>query len=271
VGLVYLAQGKYTLAEASEVALYERGNPRTKALAAGILGDIEVGRGALDRAAARFEESARLFRADNPAWAAAPLLKAAQVYLEQGRPDGALALGKRNSGPGAADVRAIAYLVIKKEDKAEKEFAVVRATDTPFIGDYAVARKIELDRLLAHAWARRWPEVISGLSRLSLIEKQLASWAAARAFVETNAFQDAAQPLQTAELQSRAWPSADVINGNSFLTFTLVQFYQGKVYEHDGKKAEAINAYQAFLNHFENSTARLPQIAEARAALKRLL
>ncbi len=42
-------------------------------------------------------------------------------------------------------------------------------------------------------------------------------------------------------------------------------------YEREGKKTEAINAYQDFLNHFENSTARLPQIAEARAALKRLL
>ena len=38
-----------------------------------------------------------------------------------------------------------------------------------------------------------------------------------------------------------------------------------------GKKAGAINAYQEFLSHFENSTARLPQIAVARAALKRLL
>jgi hypothetical protein len=37
-----------------------------------------------------------------------------------------------------------------------------------------------------------------------------------------------------------------------------------------GKKTEAINAYQEFLSHFENSTAKLPQIAEARAALKRL-
>jgi hypothetical protein len=41
--------------------------------------------------------------------------------------------------------------------------------------------------------------------------------------------------------------------------------------EQSGKKAEAVNAYQEFLGHFENSTANLPQIAEARAALKRLL
>jgi serine/threonine protein kinase len=41
--------------------------------------------------------------------------------------------------------------------------------------------------------------------------------------------------------------------------------------EQSGNKTEAINAYQTFLSHFENSTAALPQIAEARGALKRLL
>jgi hypothetical protein len=46
--------------------------------------------------------------------------------------------------------------------------------------------------------------------------------------------------------------------------------YQANVFEHRGKKADAVNAPQEFLSHFENSNARLPQIAEARAALKRL-
>jgi hypothetical protein len=41
--------------------------------------------------------------------------------------------------------------------------------------------------------------------------------------------------------------------------------------EQTGKKDEAINTYKDFLCHFENSRATLPQIARARAALKRLL
>jgi len=51
----------------------------------------------------------------------------------------------------------------------------------------------------------------------------------------------------------------------------LSEFYLAKVFEHAGKRADAVNAYQEFLSHFENSNARLPQIADARAALKRLL
>jgi tetratricopeptide (TPR) repeat protein len=271
VGLVYLVQGKYSLAEASESALYTRGDSKMRALAANILGEIEAGRGALDRAAARFEESARLFRTSNPTFARDPMLKAAQVYLEQGRPDAALALGKRASGPGAADVRAIAYLVMKNEAAADKEFAGVRAEVAPLLGEYAANHFVETDRLTAQAYAGRWPDVLAAWQKLPRQDKDYLSSFQGRALVEMGSYQEAEKPLQIAILLSRIWAGPYVINANSQFTRTLVQFYLGKVYEHEGKKTEAINAYQEFLNHFENSTARLPQIAEARAALKRLL
>jgi len=51
----------------------------------------------------------------------------------------------------------------------------------------------------------------------------------------------------------------------------LTQFYLGKILEQTGKKAEALKAYQEFLCRFENSTAKLPQIAEVQAAVKRLM
>jgi hypothetical protein len=51
----------------------------------------------------------------------------------------------------------------------------------------------------------------------------------------------------------------------------LTQFCLGKILEQAGKKAEALKAYQEFLCHFVNSTAKLPQIAEVRAAVKRLM
>src|SRR5208282_5085245 len=95
-----------------------------------------------------------------------PLLKAAQIHLEQGQPQAALALGKRFSGLGSADVRAIAYLVMKNDNAADKEFEAVRATDTPRVGDYAAARQVEVDRLLARTWAGRWQEVIASWQQL---------------------------------------------------------------------------------------------------------
>jgi len=51
----------------------------------------------------------------------------------------------------------------------------------------------------------------------------------------------------------------------------LSHFYLGQVYEKTGKGQQAIDEYQSFLSHFENLRTRLPQVAEARAALKRLM
>ena len=81
-----------------------------------------------------------------------------------------------------------------------------------------------------------------------------------RAYLELGALPEAEQLLR---FELKAYPS--------FLTYALAQFYLAKVLEQTGKKAEALKAYQEFLDHFENSTAKLPQIAEARAAVKRLM
>ncbi len=51
----------------------------------------------------------------------------------------------------------------------------------------------------------------------------------------------------------------------------LSHYYLGQVYERTGKRDQAINEYQEFLSHFESSHTRLPQVAEARTTLKRLM
>jgi serine/threonine protein kinase/predicted negative regulator of RcsB-dependent stress response len=51
----------------------------------------------------------------------------------------------------------------------------------------------------------------------------------------------------------------------------LSHYYLGQLYEHTGKRDQALNEYQEFLSHFTTSQSRLPQIADARAALKRLM
>ena len=51
----------------------------------------------------------------------------------------------------------------------------------------------------------------------------------------------------------------------------LTHFYLGQLYERTGKRDQAVNEYQDFLSHFSNSHTRLPQVGEARTALKRLM
>jgi tetratricopeptide (TPR) repeat protein len=128
-----------------------------------------------------------------------------------------------------------------------------------------------LDRLQAAAYAGRWQEVIASWPQLGQQFWPGYALHVGRAYLEMGMLGEAERHLRFASNEERLWSSADAVTAHNFLSYTLAQFYLGRVLEQTGKKAEAINAYQEFLSHFENSTAKLPQIAEARAALKRLM
>jgi hypothetical protein len=55
------------------------------------------------------------------------------------------------------------------------------------------------------------------------------------------------------------------------LVILLCHFYPGQVYDATSKRDQAVSEYREFLSPFEGSPTRLPQISEARAALKRLV
>jgi tetratricopeptide (TPR) repeat protein len=271
IALAYLHEGKYSVAEASAHEAYANGKPAIRAAAASVLGDIEVGRGRLGGAVARYEESARLYATQNSALSHWSLLKAAQIYFEQGQPELALALARRNPSPWAAGVRGTAYLLLKKDAVAEKDFAALRASVTPLVGDYMAGEAVELHRLQAAAFAGRWQEVVASWPQLGQQFWDLYALDAGRAYLETGKLAEAERHLRFAQKAARFWGYPELLARCNYFSYTLTQFYLGRVLEQAGKKDEAINAYKDFLCHFENSSATLPQIAEARAALKRLL
>jgi tetratricopeptide (TPR) repeat protein/TolB-like protein/tRNA A-37 threonylcarbamoyl transferase component Bud32 len=271
IALVYLQQKKYSLAEASAQAAYSRASGDDRAEVAGILGDIEVGRGRLEPAVSRYEEAARLFAKQHPLRADAPLLKAARIHLAQGNPQAILELAGRHAVPGAGGLRALADLALKKDVAAEKEFAALRAPLGPLIGDYMVERTIEFYRFLAAAYSGKWQQVTADGGKIHPGFRRQMDYEMGRAFFETGNFTEAEHHLQVTLKAARLWENSPEIAANDLLCSILAQFYQGRILEQTGKKAEAINAYQEFLSHFENSTAKLPQIAEARAALARLM
>jgi len=194
-----------------------------------------------------------------------------EIYLEQGQPEQALALARRLRSPWAPGFRGIAYEVLNNNAAAEREFTSLRTSLTPVVGDYAASKSIALDRVLAALYAGRYQDIVAELPQLSSVSRSRLGLVAARVSLETGNWEDAERYLRTVPVFQRTWADSLFIANSDFLTYALGQFYQAKVFEHAGKKADAVNAYQEFLSHFENSNARLPQIAEARAALKRLL
>jgi tetratricopeptide (TPR) repeat protein len=269
----YLCAGQYSLAEASALSVTRLANDaNARAWTAGMLGQIEVGRGRLDAAVARYEEAARLLESQRPEAAFGALFMAAQVYFEQRQPEAALALGQRHPGLWAAGVRGTAYLLLKDEPATEKEFNAQRAYLTPLLGEFMAGKYVDLERLLAAAYAGRSQGVTAGWQPLGSQFRPMVAMEVGRAYLELGALPEAGEHLRFALKAYRNWGvTKSIVVAPNFLAYALTQFYLGKILEQTGKKAEAINAYQEFLSHFENSTAKLPQIAEARAALARLM
>ena len=199
------------------------------------------------------------------------LLKAAEIFLEQGQPEAALALGRRGPGPAAAGIRGLAYLVLKNEAAAEKEFTSFRASWTPLFGEYNAEKKVEFFRFLADYYGGRWQQVVGAWPQLFRQDQLVATLDVGRAYLEMGMLPEAERELRSTLRKQLIWANDNRIAFHNFLAYALAQYYLGRVLEQNGKKAEAVNAYQEFLSHFENSTAKLPQIAEARAALKRLM
>jgi tetratricopeptide (TPR) repeat protein/TolB-like protein len=271
IALAYLHEGKNALAEASAQSAYEKASKRNRALLAGVMGDIEVGRGRLDRAVAYYEESARVFTKEETDEGRFPLFKAAQICLEQGQPDAAMALAGRVATPGSGAVRGMALLARKDPKAAEREFASSRAALAALRSDYFADHLIAFYRLLGAFYAGNWKEVSEGWASVPLFLRPGIALQAARARLRQGDAAFAEEQLHLALKANNNWGNEGQIIGHSFLEYALAKFYLGQILEQRGQKAEAINNYQEFLSHFENSTAKLPQIAEARAALKRLL
>ena len=79
-----------------------------------------------------------------------------------------------------------------------------------------------------------------------------------------------------AEFRGALRAGRGLANSNSLVQrFPMIEilshYYLGQLYEKTTKHDQAINEYQEFLSHFQNSQSRLPEVGEARAALKRLM
>jgi serine/threonine protein kinase/Tfp pilus assembly protein PilF len=92
-----------------------------------------------------------------------------------------------------------------------------------------------------------------------------------RAHLLTNDYSSAEHDLRATIRRSRSLMNPRVISQRFPVLEILSHYYLGQLYERTNKRDEAVNEYQEFLSHFSNSHSKLRQIAEARAALKRLM
>jgi tetratricopeptide (TPR) repeat protein len=93
----------------------------------------------------------------------------------------------------------------------------------------------------------------------------------ARAHLLTGDYSSAETELRAVLRTERNLENAQVMAERFPALGILSHYYLGQLYERTDKRDQAINEYQEFLSHFERSHTRLPQLGEARTALKRLM
>ena len=115
------------------------------------------------------------------------------------------------------------------------------------------------------------PGVLSAVNRLPNLTFPWLRFARGRAFLLLKDYARAEQDLRRALLGERLLSNFNLLRRRAPLLDSMAHFYFAQVYEATGKRDQAVNEYQEFLSTFENSRAQLPQIAEARGALQRLV
>ena len=120
------------------------------------------------------------------------------------------------------------------------------------------------------AAARVLPDLLVQRSRSDNYRVFLFFFVRARVRLLTADYAGAERDFRTAILDTRNLASPFYTKTAMPIVEQLSHFYLGQIYEQAGRRDEAVREYRKFLEPYAKSTSRLPQLAEARASLKRL-
>jgi serine/threonine protein kinase/tetratricopeptide (TPR) repeat protein len=271
LAVVYADQKKFALAEPALQEYAKRAAGAGKFYVSLFEGQFQETRGDLEGARVSFQRAVRdLGRAgqNEAAEDALQSLASDSLLAAQGTAsDLAFArqqkLSGRENGP-------IAFLQVLQGDTAASERSLqLYASARPEFGPQGIELIRNFAALYA-AYVRKDPQgVIAAAGRLPNFADSSLCYPRGWAYFQVKDYSRAEKDLRNAIFNEKNLSNFNIVRTRSPLLAALAHFYLGQVYEATGKRDQAVNEYQEFLSHFENSRASLPQIAIARAALQR--
>ena len=273
LAVVYADLKKFDLADSALQEYTKRVAGPSKLYVAIFQGQFQETRGDLEGARASFERAVRdLARAGQNEGAEDALTSLASISLLTGQgiaSDLAFARQQKLSGH---EYGPIALLQAAQGDSAASEHSLqLYAAARPELGPQGIERSRNYGALYA-AYARNDPQgVTAAAGRLPNSIASVFRYPRGWAYLQAKDYGRAEQDFREAILDERDSSGPSAVRTRSPLLAALAHFYLGQVYEATGKRDQAVNEYQEFLSHFENSRANLPQIALAHAALQRSL
>ena len=166
----------------------------------------------------------------------------------------------------------IAFLHAVRGDMAASNQSIQEfAAAHPELGTSGIEQQRDLIKMSAALMRNDAQGVLAAAAHSPDLTFPWLRFARGRAFLLLKDYARAEQDLRRVLVSGRNLSNFNLVRRRSPLLDSLAHFYLAQVCEATGKRDQAVNEYQEFLSPFENSRARLPQIAEARAALQRLV
>ena len=273
LAIVYTDQKKNDMAEGAFQQFVRHTNPLLRLNAPGFQAHLQQARGDLEGALANYRKVVSQL-------ADAGQYEAAGIFLEQFArlslmlcqgPDAFSFAQKQKLG--GEELQAIAFLQTMNKNASAAQQSLQRFVSThPWVS----ARSVEIQKTINDVQAAM--ENNDGQAALNLaasipdLQFPTLLFLKGRSHLLINDYAAAEVEFRRVPLRTRYLMSNFAFIKQRFPAIELLShYYLGQVCECGGKRDQAINEYQEFLSHFEGSHTRLPQVIEARTALRRLM
>ncbi len=273
LAIVYTDQKKHDMAEDAFRQFVQRTNPLLQLNVPGFQAHLQQARGDFEGALPNYRKAVtQLGHAGQYEAAGIFLEQFARLSLMLGQGPSALSFAQQQK-LGGEELQAIAFLQTMTRNPTAAQQSLQRFVSThPGVS----ARFTEIQKTINDAQAAM--ENNDGQTALNLaasipdLQFPELLFLKGRSHLLINDYAAAEGEFRRVPLRTRGRVSNLTFIKRRFPAIELLShYYLGQVYEHTGKRDQAINEYQEFLSHFEGSHIRLPQVAEARTTLKRLM
>ena len=273
LAIVYTDQKKHDMAEGAFQQFVQRTNPLLRLSVPGFQAHLQQAHGDFEGALPNYRKAVtQLGHAGQYEAAGIFLEQFARLSLMLGQGPGALSFAQQQR-LGGEELLALASLQTMNKDASAAQQSLKQFASThPGVS----ARYTEIQRTINEAQAAM--ESNDGQTALNLgasipdMQFPELLFLKGRSHLLTNDYAAAEVEFRRVAVRSRGQVSNLAFIRRRFPAIELLShYYLGQVYERTGKRDQAINEYQEFLSHFESSHTRLPQVAEARTTLQRLM
>ena len=272
LAIVYTDQKKPDMAGAAFQQFVQRATPLQRLYVPAYQAQFKQTGGDLESALASYREAIRQLGQARQSQAAATFMQPfAALSVLLGESSSALSFAQQQKLDDY-ERRTVAFLQTMVGNSSAAQQSLQRfAASHPWIAP----RALEIDQAYADiATAVHRGDGQSALSRATGIpdfQDPYLLLLKGRAHLLTNDYAAAETEFRTLLRGERSVANTGTLTRRFPVIGMLSHYYLGQLYEKTGKHDQSINEYQEFLSHFGTSPSRLPQVGEARAALKRLM